>query len=85
MPAGVERRRRGGQLLNLFESPLSGASANPARSLGPAVIANTWAGQWIYFVGPCLGAALAVGALRLEVIGRHRPHEARTAHFSQHT
>ena len=70
-------------LLNLFESPLSGASANPARSLGPAVLADTWAGQWIYFVGPCLGAALAVGALRLEVIGRHRPHEARVGRFTR--
>ena len=68
-------------LLNLFESPASGASANPARSIGPALMAGTWHGQWIYIVGPCAGAALAVGLLNLHVLGRHHPEEARTAQF----
>ncbi len=67
--------------LNVFESSLSGASANPARSLGPAAIADMWQGQWIYFVGPCLGGALAVGVLRLKLIGSHCPAEARLFHF----
>ena len=32
---------------------------NPARSLGPAVIAKQWQDHWIYWVGPLLGAGVA--------------------------
>lgn len=64
-----------------LEAPLSGTSANPARSLGPAVVADVWHGFWIYVAGPCAGAALAVALLRLDATGRHRPREARQAHF----
>lgn len=64
-----------------WEAPLSGASANPARSLGPALISGHWSGFWIYVLGPPLGAALAIGLLRLEVIGRHRVPVARLFHF----
>jgi glycerol uptake facilitator-like aquaporin len=35
---------------------------NPARSLGPALIAWSWHDQWIYVVAPIVGAALAVAA-----------------------
>ncbi len=68
-------------LLAWLEGPLSGASANPARSLGPAVIANVWRDQWIYVVGPCLGAVLAVGVLRLRPAGVHSVTAARLFHF----
>jgi aquaporin Z len=47
-------------LLGLFASPISGASMNPARSLGPDIVAVDFTGWWIYIVGPCIGAALAV-------------------------
>lgn len=40
----------------LFAGPICGASMNPARSLGPALISWTWTAQWIYIVGPLLGA-----------------------------
>jgi glycerol uptake facilitator-like aquaporin len=45
----------------LFAGPISGASMNPARSLGPALVAWTWTAQWVYLTAPFLGAT--VGAL----------------------
>ncbi len=46
-------------LCALFAGPISGASMNPARSLGPAIVSATWTAQWIYLTAPFLGAALA--------------------------
>lgn len=42
----------------LFGGPLTGASLNPARSLGPAALAGVWDHFWLYLVGPCLGTVL---------------------------
>jgi aquaporin Z len=44
----------------LFAAPISGASMNPARSLGPALVGMDLAGAWIYIVGPMAGSVLAV-------------------------
>ncbi len=38
--------------------PLTGASANPARTFGPAVISNAFDSFWVYLVGPAIGALL---------------------------
>lgn len=43
----------------LFAGPISGASMNPARSLGPALVGWTWTAQWVYVTAPFLGAVVA--------------------------
>ena len=50
----------------LFGGPVTGASMNPARSIGPALASNTFDDLWIYIVGPVVGAAL--GALAYQLV-----------------
>lgn len=40
--------------------PITGASMNPARSFGPALIGGIWQHHWLYWAAPILGAQLAV-------------------------
>jgi aquaporin Z len=48
-------------LAGLFGAPVSGASMNPARSLGPALVLGDWTAWWAYLAGPVGGAVIAVG------------------------
>jgi len=41
------------------EAPLSGMSMNPARTFGPALVAQMWDGLWVYFTAPPLGMLMA--------------------------
>jgi aquaporin NIP len=54
----------------LFGGPVTGASMNPARSLGPALASGEWHEFWIYIAGPVLGAALGAFAYQ-SVRGEH--------------
>ncbi len=48
-------------LAGLWASPVSGASMNPARTLGPEFVSADLTSWWVYVAGPLLGAVLAVG------------------------
>ncbi|GAB2287547.1 Aquaporin NIP1-1 [Dionaea muscipula] len=53
-------------LLNvMFAGPISGASMNPARSLGPAIISSHYKDIWIYIVGPMSGAVFGAWTYNL--------------------
>lgn len=53
-------------LAALWGGPVSGASMNPARSFGPALISGAWEAHWIYWMAPIVGAI--VGAFIYEFI-----------------
>ncbi|MBL9135750.1 MAG: aquaporin [Verrucomicrobiales bacterium] len=57
-------------LFILIESPLSGTSMNPARTVATALASGEWRGWWIYFVAPTLG--MFAGAGLLSCVGRSR-------------
>ncbi|CAN4091896.1 unnamed protein product [Withania somnifera] len=53
-------------LLNvMFTGPISGASMNPARSLGPAIVSGHYKGLWIYLISPTLGAIAGAGVYNI--------------------
>jgi aquaporin-4 len=46
-------------LIHLVAVPLTGASVNPARTFGPALISGFWEFHWMYWAAPILGAVIA--------------------------
>ncbi|XP_031131642.1 aquaporin NIP1-1-like [Ipomoea triloba] len=54
---------------SIIAGPISGASMNPARTLGPAIISNCYKSIWVYMLGPTAGATAGVwfyNAVRLQ-------------------
>ncbi len=62
-PAAAAGFAIGGTVLfcAIWAGPVSGGSFNPARTLGPAIVGNTWTDIWVYLTAPIIGGAL--GAL----------------------
>lgn len=54
----------------MMGGPISGASMNPARSIGPALVSGHLANLWIYLVAPVMGAALAIPVWKYMAKGR---------------
>jgi aquaporin NIP len=67
----------------LWAGPISGASMNPARSLGPALVAGVSQDQWIYLIAPLIGAA--IGALLYQWLRRPAAGVALVAPVAAHS
>jgi MIP family channel proteins len=63
----------------MFGGPISGASMNPARSLGPAVVSGDLHALWLYLLAPLLGAALGALAYQFVRSEQTSPSEASPA------
>jgi MIP family channel proteins len=64
----------------LMAGPLTGASMNPARSLGPALVAGFWGAQWLYWLAPITGMLTAARVYDLlRPVRLHRPLPSRLA------
>lgn len=66
---------------HLAAVPLTGSSMNPARSLGPAVIIGLWTDQWIYWVGPMIGALVAGALYKISLRARNKEDEQASYDF----
>jgi aquaporin Z len=68
-----------------YESPLSGMSMNPARTLASAWPGGIWTGLWIYFTAPCLGMWLAARIFDARIPwGKRLHHSAKIVHTPNH-
>jgi aquaporin Z len=68
-------------LMVWLEAPLSGTSTNPARSVGPSVIAGVWTGWWIYFIGPLAGMFMGISLHEFSWLKKFPIEVAKIYHF----
>jgi aquaporin NIP len=61
----------------IFGGEVTGASMNPARSFGPALVSSTWTDFWIYLLAPVLGAL--AGAFTYQALRERQGNPAHTA------
>lgn len=64
-----------------LEAPVSGTSTNPARSIGPSLVASDWHGWWIYWIGPMMGTLLALAIVRVPWLREFEVEVAKVYHF----
>ncbi|KAL6178338.1 hypothetical protein ACLB2K_049856 [Fragaria x ananassa] len=62
----------------LVGGPFDGASMNPARAFGPALVGWKWKNHWIYWLGPFIGGGLAGLIYEYMVIPTEPPHTHHT-------
>jgi MIP family channel proteins len=60
----------------LIAGPLTGGALNPARALGPMIIAGKFTDFWAYIVGPIVGAIIAAVLYATLLVGAEEPSEA---------
>ena len=74
-PAGIHGISIGGMvfLLHLVGVPLTGASMNPARTFGPALISGFWELHWLYWVAPIIGGIIAGVIMNYVFVNKAEP------------
>ena len=60
-------------LLHLVGVPLTGASMNPARTFGPAVVSGFWELHWLYWVAPIIGGIIAGVIMNYVFVNKAEP------------
>jgi len=74
-PAGIHGISIGGMvfLLHLVGVPLTGASMNPARTFGPAVVSGFWELHWLYWIAPIVGGIIAGVIMNYVFVNKAEP------------
>jgi MIP family channel proteins len=60
----------------LIAGPITGGALNPARALGPMIVAHTYTDFWAYLAGPVIGAVVAAVLYATVIVGAEEPSEA---------
>jgi glycerol uptake facilitator-like aquaporin len=56
-------------MIHFAAIPISGASVNPARALGPDIVSGDYSSLWIYLTAPFIGAIIGWGLYRFFSMG----------------
>jgi hypothetical protein len=83
-PAGIHGISIGGMvfLLHLVGVPLTGASMNPARTFGPAVVSGFWELHWLYWLAPIIGGIIAGVIMNYVFVNKAEPKTKRVSRSS---
>jgi len=71
-------------ILVWLEAPLSGCSTNPARSFGPALIAENFFDHWLYWIAPVIGVVIVTLFFRWKRINRIYKMESARVSYHDH-